>query len=93
MSTHAVDAESSQSGCYSGKNTGVVSADSGQMQRHFMRHQGYGYLDLVLMQGRCNQDPNARTVIVMITDSCPECEADHMDLQVYFSTPPDVMLR
>ncbi|BDA46490.1 probable Expansin-A2 at N-terminal half [Coccomyxa sp. Obi] len=31
--------------------------------------------------GRCNQDPNARMVTVMITDSCPECEPNHMDLQ------------
>ncbi|KAK9906493.1 hypothetical protein WJX75_002830 [Coccomyxa subellipsoidea] len=31
--------------------------------------------------GRCNQDPNARMVTIMITDSCPECEPDHLDLQ------------
>ena len=34
------------------------------------------------VQGRCNQDPNARSVTIMITDSCPECEADHLDIQV-----------
>lgn len=33
------------------------------------------------MQGRCNQDPQSRSVTVMITDSCPECEPDHMDIQ------------
>ena len=33
------------------------------------------------MQGRCNSDPNQRTVTVMITDFCPECEADHIDIQ------------
>ena len=37
---------------------------------------------LAALQGRCNQDPNARMVTIMITDSCPECEADHLDLQV-----------
>ncbi|CAL8462617.1 g2150 [Coccomyxa elongata] len=31
--------------------------------------------------GRCNQDPNARSVTIMITDSCPECEGDHLDIQ------------
>ena len=36
---------------------------------------------LVDIQGRCNQDPNARSLTIMITDSCPECEADHLDLQ------------
>ena len=34
------------------------------------------------MQGRCNSDSNARSVTIMITDSCPECEADHLDIQV-----------
>jgi expansin (peptidoglycan-binding protein) len=32
-------------------------------------------------QGRCNSDPNARSVTIMITDCCPECEADHIDIQ------------
>ena len=35
-------------------------------------------------QGRCNSDPNSRSVIILITDSCPECEADHLDIQVEF---------
>ena len=34
------------------------------------------------MQGRCNQDSNARSVTMMISDSCPECEGDHLDIQV-----------
>ena len=34
------------------------------------------------MQGRCNNDPNAHTVAIVVTDSCPECEPDHLDLQV-----------
>ena len=33
-------------------------------------------------QGRCNDEANARTVSIVITDSCPECESDHLDLQV-----------
>ena len=33
-------------------------------------------------QGRCNDNKDARTVSIVITDSCPECEADHLDLQV-----------
>lgn len=37
---------------------------------------------VLALQGRCNADSNARTVTVMITDSCPECGADHMDTQV-----------
>lgn len=32
-------------------------------------------------QGRCNADPNSRSVTIMITDCCPECEADHLDIQ------------
>lgn len=33
------------------------------------------------MQGRCNADPSQDSVTVLITDSCPECEADHIDMQ------------
>ena len=36
---------------------------------------------MLLLQGRCNSDPNARSVTVMITDNCPQCEADHIDVQ------------
>ncbi len=36
----------------------------------------------ICMQGRCNQDPNSRSVNIMITDSCPQCEGDHLDIQV-----------
>lgn len=32
-------------------------------------------------QGRCNSDHNARSVTIMITDACPGCEADHLDIQ------------
>ena len=32
-------------------------------------------------QGRCSKDPNQRTVTVTITDVCPECESDHIDMQ------------
>ncbi|KAK9820245.1 hypothetical protein WJX72_007952 [[Myrmecia] bisecta] len=31
--------------------------------------------------GRCGADPNSRTVTIQITDACPECEANHIDLQ------------
>ena len=34
------------------------------------------------VQGRCNQDSKARSVTMMISDSCPECEGDHLDIQV-----------
>lgn len=33
------------------------------------------------MQGRCSKDPNQRSVTVTITDVCPECETDHIDMQ------------
>jgi hypothetical protein len=32
----------------------------------------------ILFQGRCQ---GQSSVIVTITDSCPECGADHLDLQ------------
>ncbi|KAK9819970.1 hypothetical protein WJX72_004607 [[Myrmecia] bisecta] len=31
--------------------------------------------------GRCSADPNSRQVTIQITDDCPGCEADHIDLQ------------
>jgi len=31
--------------------------------------------------GRCNSDPNQRSILVQITDQCPECGADHIDMQ------------
>lgn len=37
--------------------------------------------DVLYLQGRCNSDPSQRSVTVMISDVCPECEADHMDIQ------------
>ena len=36
--------------------------------------------DLCGMQGRCHGD--GRSVTIMVSDSCPECEPDHIDLQV-----------
>ncbi len=33
------------------------------------------------LQGRCSKDPNQRSVTVTITDVCPECESDHIDMQ------------
>ena len=31
--------------------------------------------------GSCQADPNQRNAVVMVTDSCPQCESDHLDLQ------------
>ena len=36
---------------------------------------------MVIEQGRCNSDTDQRSVTVMITDACPECESDHIDVQ------------
>ena len=33
------------------------------------------------LQGRCPKDANQRSVVVTITDVCPECETDHIDMQ------------
>lgn len=35
----------------------------------------------LLLQGRCNSDPSQQSATVLITDSCPECGADHIDMQ------------
>ncbi len=32
------------------------------------------------VQGRCNGN-GGESVTIMVSDSCPECEADHLDLQ------------
>ena len=34
-----------------------------------------------MMQGKCNADPGQRSVTVMITDACPQCEDGHFDVQ------------
>ncbi len=31
--------------------------------------------------GSCQQDPNKRSIVIQITDSCPECAANQLDLQ------------
>ena len=31
--------------------------------------------------GSCQADPNKRAIVIQITDQCPECEANHMDIQ------------
>jgi len=33
------------------------------------------------MEGRCNGDPSARSTQIVVTDKCPECAPDHIDLQ------------
>ena len=35
----------------------------------------------LFLQGRCNSDPSQQSATVLITDQCPECEADHIDMQ------------
>ncbi|CAG9462753.1 unnamed protein product [Pedinophyceae sp. YPF-701] len=32
-------------------------------------------------EGRCNSDVSRRSVKIVVTDSCPECGSDHLDLQ------------
>ena len=34
-----------------------------------------------MMQGNCNADLSQRSVTVMITDACPQCEDGHIDVQ------------
>ena len=36
---------------------------------------------IAAMQGRCSKDANQRSVTVTITDTCPECGSDHIDMQ------------
>ena len=36
---------------------------------------------LYALQGRCNSDPSQQSTTVMISDECPECEANHIDMQ------------
>ena len=38
-------------------------------------------LDTAPFAGRCITGSNAVSVIVQITDICPECAADHLDIQ------------
>ena len=33
------------------------------------------------VQGRCSKDKNQQSVTVTITDTCPECATDHIDMQ------------
>lgn len=43
--------------------------------------EGISGLKLYCVQGNCNSDPSARSTTIQITDVCPECEADHIDIQ------------
>ena len=47
-----------------------------QQIKQLQRHQN---LNSTILQGRCHGSNNS--VIVVITDSCPECESYHMDMQ------------
>ena len=38
-------------------------------------------LHVVSVQGRCSKDKNQRSVTVTVTDTCPECGTDHIDMQ------------
>ena len=31
--------------------------------------------------GTCNSDASARSIVVQITDQCPQCESNHWDVQ------------
>ena len=31
--------------------------------------------------GSCQQDPNQRAIVIQITDECPQCEPNHLDIQ------------
>ena len=31
--------------------------------------------------GTCNPDATARSIVVQITDQCPQCESNHWDIQ------------
>jgi len=31
--------------------------------------------------GSCQANPTLRSIVVQITDQCPECEPDHLDIQ------------
>lgn len=40
-----------------------------------------GCMQLGSKPGSCQANPADRSIVVQITDQCPECGADHMDLQ------------
>ena len=40
-----------------------------------------GFNRTAALQGRCSKDTNQRSVTVTITDTCPECGNDHIDIQ------------
>lgn len=33
------------------------------------------------IQDKCGPDPDTTSVVAMVTDTCPECEANHIDMQ------------
>ena len=61
-----------------------------QIQASNSRHAGMLRGICIRVQGNCNSDPNQRSVTVMITDGCPQCEADHIDIQAltFEKVPP-----
>ena len=44
--------------------------------------------DVAPFAGRCITGPNQVSVIVQITDACPECESNQMDIQVRAPATP-----
>lgn len=39
------------------------------------------FVMVLCLQGRCNSDPSQQSTTVMISDECPECEANQFDMQ------------
>ena len=41
----------------------------------------YGAMQLGDKPGSCQEDPKQRSIVVQITDQCPECGPNHLDIQ------------
>ena len=46
-------------------------------------------MDVAPFAGRCITGPNQVSVIVQITDACPECASNQMDIQVHARAAPN----
>jgi len=57
---------------------------SSQMLQHLIQHHHLGMhvpAQLGQTTGSCQGDPQQRSAVVLVTDTCPQCESDHLDLQ------------